>query len=212
MSNPIIRVESVKFLSKKNNLFIVCLENKSNYKVHADFVLKYNIKKNHFVKNGDIAKASNQTEKQLIKDKIIVLLSYRQRSKKEIKNSLLSRGFNLNNINDVIDYMESKKYINDLKFAKMYATYLVKQKKLGQFVVEHKLKEHNIRQHTIEKILLKLYRKFPPANTIRNIIKKRIGTRYMTDFNKIKMTNYLKRKGFHHNDIISVIEPIYSIE
>ena len=48
------------------------------------------------------------TEKQLIKDKIIVLLSYRQRSKKEIKKLFLSRGFNLNNINDVINYIEEK--------------------------------------------------------------------------------------------------------
>ena len=40
-----IRVASLRFLSKKNNLFTVGLENGSDYRLHADFVVKNNIKK-----------------------------------------------------------------------------------------------------------------------------------------------------------------------
>ena len=70
------------------------------------------------------------TEKQLIKHKIIVLLSYRQRSKHELIKLFLANGFNLNNIKDVINDLEEREYINDYKFAKMYASHLIKEKNL----------------------------------------------------------------------------------
>ena len=201
-----IKVVSLKFLSKKNNLFNVKLENSSNYKVHADFVVEFNIKKNSLVKKEILINAVNQTEKRLIKNKIVVLLSYRQRSKNELKELFLTNGFSLNNIKDVINDLEQRGYINDHKFAYMYASHLVKEKKLGQFLVEQKLKEHKIDSQTIEVIVSRLYKDFPSIEMINEIIRKKKRFNSKSEKDKIKLTNYLKRKGFQLEEIISVMQ------
>ena len=69
--------------------------------------------------------------------------------------------FNLVNIKNVINDLEERGYINDYEFAKMYASHLVKEKKLGQFLVEQKLKQHKIDCETIDEIVSKLYKDFP---------------------------------------------------
>ena len=201
-----IKVVSLKFLSKKNNLFNVKLENSSNYKVHADFVVEFNIKKNSLVKKEILINAVNQTEKRLIKNKIVVMLSYRQRSKNELKELFLTNGFSLNNIKDVINDLEQRGYINDHKFAYMYASHLVKEKKLGQFLVEQKLKEHKIDSQTIEVIVSRLYKDFPSVEMINEIIRKKKRFNSKSEKDKIKLTNYLKSKGFQLEEIISVMQ------
>ena len=185
---------------------MVQLENGSNYKVHADFVAKYKIKKKSLVKKEVIINALNQTERRLIKNKIIVLLSYRQRSKHELKKLFLANGFNINNINDVVNDLEQRGYIDDHKFAYMYASHLVKEKKNGQFLVEQKLKLHKIDSHTIEVIVSKLYKDFPSVEIIDEIIKKKKRFNSISEKDKIKLTNYLKRKGFHLDEILSVMQ------
>ena len=210
VSNFKTRVLSIKFLSKKNNLFIVSLENGLDYRVHADFVVKYKIKKKSFIENKIINKALNQTEQQLIKNKIIVLLSYRLRSKHELIELFQSKGFHLENIKNVINDLEKREYINDYEFAKMYSSHLVKEKKLGRFLVEQKLKQHKIDSEVILEIVSKLYKENPSVIIINEIINKKKHLGGKSEKNKIKLTNYLKRKGFQLEEIISVLKSNYS--
>ena len=206
MNDLKIKVVSLEFVSKKNNLFIVKFQDGSHYKLHADFVMKYKIKKNSFVKKEILINALNQTERQLIKNKILVLLSYRQRSKHELIKLFLANGFNINNIRNVLNDLEQREYINDHKFANMYALHLVKVKKFGQFLVEQKLKEHKIDSQTIEVIVSKLYKDFPSVEIINEIIKKKKRFNSISEKDKTKLTNYLKRKGFYLEEIISVMQ------
>ena len=206
MSDHKVRVSSVKFFSKRNEFCNVRLEDGSAHKVHFDIIGKYKIKKNSFIKKSVLNDALNQTEIQLIKNKILVLLSYRQRSKHELIELFLSKGFHLVNIKNVINDLEERKYINDYEFAKMYASHLVKEKKLGQFLVEQKLKQHKIDSEIIIEIVTKLNKDFPSVNIINQIIKKKKNLGGKSEKNKIKLANYLKRKGFQFDDIISALK------
>ena len=138
------------------------------------------------------------------------MLSYRQRSKHELIELFLANGFLLVNIKNVINDLEKRKYINDYEFAKIYASHLVKEKKLGQFLVRQKLKQHKIDSETIADIVSKLYKDFPPENLIKEIIKKKKLLSGKAEKNKIKLTNYLKRKGFQLEEIIPVLKSNYS--
>ena len=206
MSNHESKITSLTFLSKKNNCFSIELDNGSNYTIHSDYVVKYKIKKNSFVDERVLEQALVQTEKQQIKNKIILLLSYRLRSKKELTDSLISKGFNSNNVIDVINDLVERKYIDNFRFAKMYATHLIKEKKLGKRIVEKKLEHHEIDSQTIEDVISALYKKYCPAETINAIIKKKKNLFKGTDLDKKKLINYLMRKGFHFDDIEVAIE------
>ena len=201
-----LKVLSLKPTSRKKNYFNVTLENGDKYKLHVNSIISYNIKENHFIKNKIINQALDITEREIIKNKIIVLLSYRQRSKKELKDTFVSKGYNINNVLIVIDKLEQRKYLDDRLFTKMMASHLVKEKNLGRYLVEQKLLHYGIDVSEMEPIVSDLYKKYPPSKTIKKILnKKKISIRN-TLKNKLKMINYLKRKGFHFDDINTIIE------
>jgi len=201
-----LKVLSLKPTSRKKNYFNVTLENGDKYNLHVNSIISYNIKENHFIENKIINQALDITEREIIKNKIIVLLSYRQRSKKELKDTFVSKGYNINNVLIVIDKLEQRKYLDDKLFTKMMASHLVKEKNLGRYLVEQKLLHYGIDITEMEPILSDLYKEYPPSKTIKKILnKKKISIRN-TLKNKLKMINHLKRKGFHFDDINSVIE------
>ena len=135
-----------------------------------------------------------------------MLLSYRQRSKKELKNTFVSKGYKVENVLGVIDELEQRKYINDALFTKMMATHLIKEKKLGRYLVEQKLFQHGIDFSVMDPIISSLYKKYPQSKTIKEILNKKNISKGDSLKNKIKMINYLKRKGFHFDDINTIIE------
>lgn len=201
-----LKVLSLKPTSRKKNYFNVTLENGDKYNLHVNSIISYNIKENHFIENKIINQALDITEREIIKNKIIVLLSYRQRSKKELKDTFVSKGYNIDNVLIVIDKLEQRKYLDDRLFTKMMASHLVKEKNLGRYMVEQKLLHYGIDVSEMEPIVSDLYKKYPPSKTIKKILNKKKISIGNTLKNKLKMINYLKRKGFHFDDINTIIE------
>ena len=201
-----MKVLSLKKAPKKNDFFHVTLDNGDKYNLHRNSITQYNIKENQLIENKVLHKALDKTERENIKYKIILLLSYRQRSKKELKDTFVSKGYKIENVLNVIDELEKRKYINDVSFTKMMATYLIKEKKLGRYLVEQKLFQHGIDFSVMDPIISSLYKKYPQSKTIMEILNKRGISKMDSLKNKLKTINYLKRKGFHVEDINVIIE------
>ena len=206
MNDLKFKVLSLKPASRKKDYFCITLDNGDKYNFHGNFITQYNIKENKSIENKVIHKALDYTERENIKCKIILLLSYRQRSKKELKDSLVSKGHKIDNVLDVIKELEQRNYLNDALFTKMMATHLIKEKKLGRFLVEQKLCQHGIDFSVMDPIISSLYKKYPESRTIKEILNKRNISKRDSLKNKIKTINHLKRKGFHFEDINAIIE------
>ena len=148
-----------------------------------------------------LSKIDNDEKLQSIKYKALNYLSYRPRSMSEIKTSLLKKGFHQDDIDKVLEELVAKGYLDDESFAKIYARYLIKIKRLGRIAVKNRFFVHNINQEILNPILDKLYEKYPPDLLISEIVKKK---KYPEDFDIIndkKLINHLKRKGFSWSEI-----------
>ena len=144
MNDLKFKVLSLKPVSRKKDYFRVTLDNGDKYNFHGNSITQYNIKEDKSIENKVIHKALDYTERENIKCKIILLLSFRQRSKKELKDSFVSKGYKIDNVLNVIKELEQRKYLNDVLFTKMMATHMIKEKKLGRYLVEQKLYQHGI--------------------------------------------------------------------
>jgi len=143
-----------------------------------------------------------------IKDQALILLSYRQRSRSELSQRLKEKGHGQKVIESLMDEFESKGYINDSEFAKMYATHLVEKKMTGKIAVRNKFFPHNIPDHILNPIIDKLYVLNPPLNLVNSIIDKKLQMRKRTPKEKTKLVNLLKRKGFVWDEIEPAINNI----
>jgi regulatory protein len=157
-------------------------------------------------KDLDVLKSLESKTK--IRDQALILLSYRQRSRSELFKRLQEKGHGQKLIESLLDEFESKGYINDSDFAKMYATHLVEKKMIGKIAVRNKFYPHNIPDHILNPIIDKLYVSNPPLEMVKSIIRKKVQMRKRTPKEKTKLVNILKRKGFVWNEIESAINNI----
>ena len=133
------------------------------------------------------------------------LLSYRARSKSELLLRLRKK-YRLNDIKDVINELELKGYINDAEFTEIYAASLIKNKLFSRMAVKHKLQTHDISNEILDPILDNLYSQNDEKKLIKKIITKRLRSKTKISKTEVdKLTIYLKRKGFHWNDIMVVL-------
>ena len=161
----------------------------------------YKISVGKKISSNLLSKIENSEKLQSIKYKAINYISYRPRSKKEVNISLLKKGFHQDDIDKVLEELVSKGYLDDESFAKTYARYLVKIKRLGRIAVKNRFFIHNINKEILNPILDKLYDKYPPDLLIHEIIKKKKYPKHFDIKNDKKLINHLKRKGFSWNEI-----------
>lgn len=143
-----------------------------------------------------------------IRNQALTLLSYRQRSRAELTRRLKEKGHALKDIKPLLDEFESKGYMNDSDFARMYATHLVEKKMTGKIAVRNKFYPHNIPDHILNPIIDKLYVSNPPLDLVKMIIDKRMQMRKRTPKEKTRLVNILKRKGFVWDEIEPAINNI----
>ena len=198
-----LRNEIVSILPQKKNKSRYTIKFKSGKIIglSENNLISYNISVGQKISSNMLSKIDNDERLQSIKFKALNYLSYRARSKKEVNISLLKKGFHQDDIDKVLEELVAKGYLDDESFAKTYARYLIKVKRLGRVAVKNRFFVHNINQEVLNPILDKLYDKYPPDLLIGEIVKKR---KYPEDFDIIndkKLINHLKRKGFSWNEI-----------
>ncbi len=140
-----------------------------------------------------------------IKHAALTLLSYRKRSKQELKQRLIEKGFSLPNIEDTIHYLESKQYINDRDFAESFARDKVHNTAMGPLRLSVELKKHGIDQTTIQSVLDTAYSEMPISDLITRLINKK---KYNINDHreKAKCLRFLQGKGYPLDQIFSVMD------
>ena len=195
--------EIVSILPQKKNKSRYTIKFKSGkvIGVSEDCLISHKISVGQKLSPTSLSKIDNDERLQSIKFKALNYLSYRSRSRKEVNISLLKKGFHQDDIDKVLEELVAKGYLNDKAFAKTYARYLIKTKRLGRIAVKNRFFVHSINQEVLNPILDKLYDKYPPELLIGEIVKKK---KYPNDFDMIndkKLVNHLKRKGFSWSEI-----------
>ena len=195
--------EIVSILPQKKNKSRYTIKFKSGkvIGISEDCLISHKISIGQKLSPTLLSKIDNDERLQSIKFKALNYLSYRSRSRKEVNISLLKKGFHQDDIDKVLKELVAKGYLNDKAFAKAYARYLIKTKRLGRIAVKNRFFVHSINQEVLNPILDKLYDKYPPELLIGEIVKKK---KYPNEFDMIndkKLVNHLKRKGFSWSEI-----------
>ncbi|MBL7013412.1 MAG: regulatory protein RecX [Candidatus Marinimicrobia bacterium] len=138
-----------------------------------------------------------------IKDSAYLLLSYRSRSKHELKTRLLEKEYTLNDILPVLKELEQLGLINDQSFIESYIRDQVHLKKLGPFALKASIIKFKIEDVLVEYAIDKIYKKYPVPDLIQELLlkKMKILAKPIDDNSKTKLINFLKRKGFSWADI-----------
>ncbi|ANQ54084.1 RecX family transcriptional regulator [Thermosipho sp. 1063] len=115
------------------------------------------------------------------------LLKYRARSEMEIKTRLKSKGYSTCEIEEVVLQLKEKGFLDDEKFAYLYAYDSLTLKKKGPFLIRLELQKLGVDEFIIEDAL---------SRVLEEVDVEKIKTEITKNLDERKAKEYLYRRGF----------------
>ena len=203
-----LKIHSIKPQTKRKNRFNIKLESGHVFSISEDVFLSKSLVAGQILEKEEIQEIESLEIKNQIKNIVLNLISYRDRSSAEILQRLRKKGFNDKDIKQILDEFESKGFINDIEFAEKYAVHLIEKKLMGKIAVKSKFYSHQISDKDLEPILEKLYKINPPKDLLMKLMIKRVKVRNKSKKDKKRLVSLFKRKGYTWDDIQSFMNNI----
>ncbi len=209
MNEEIPSIENIEITSKE---YIKIYLSDGNQKIcHIDVFNLLKLKKGGKVDKNTIEKIVYESRKIFLNKALYNLISHKPRSKKEIKEKLITKGFSEVEIDSAIRHFTELGYIDDEKYAYDYYKSLISRNKYSSSVVKRKLLEKGISNKIIEKLDDKFYDPKSEYLLALKLAKKKIKTIKSGNDKEIKQRiyRYLLQKQFKIDVIKYVLEDIF---
>ena len=201
------KIIDIQVQSRRKNRKNIFFDDGSVFGVSEDVFLSIPIKIGDIISDQKLNDILESESKSKVYNSAISLLSYRMRSKCELNERLIRKGYSKEIITDVINILELKGYIDDEKFAIAFAKEKVKNKLIGPNALKFEISSHNLDLDLVDNTIDSIYEMFPQEMIINRLIAKwKVGSSIKKDLHtKSKVINRLKNKGFYWVNIENVI-------
>jgi regulatory protein len=200
-----MKVEKIEKIKFKKGMFKVFFENGKNLTVFADSIVKFGIKTECDISENGFKEIVSYDKSNGAVSYALALVSKRSYSSKNLQAKLLQKGCDPENAAKAVKKMEGLNYINDEKFAKVYAVYL-SQKGKGEFAVKAELKKQGIEKSLINDVVKTIKTDVEPYEQIIKILKIKFKKFSGKDKNEIRKTaSFFLRRGFSCQDIAKAL-------
>jgi len=199
-------------LVRKGSKVKILFDDASFIMVSYEIALESGLRKNDDLNDKQKEELIRRNELFQIKNSAFGYLSRRLHSKSELKIKLAQKKYSKELINEVIDYLIEKNYLNDREFAEKYAQEKVTFRKIGTGKVKGELFKKGIDREVIEEVLSR-FNDDPIVmeNAIILAQKKLLfySAKSLTgQQKKQKLYAYLLGKGFQGNIISEILDQL----
>ena len=149
---------------------------------------------------------TNSEQKQKLRNSALNLLSFRMRSLSELKQRLLKKGYDVQDIEPLLEEFDAKNILNDSEFALAFSRDKIRSKGIGPSILKVELSNHHLPRNLVEDTVNRMYTEFPIDTLLGNHLNKKKICRnsQLEEREKNRIVNFLKRKGFSWDDISRV--------
>jgi regulatory protein len=136
------------------------------------------------------------------------LLTFRPRSRAELKQKLADKGFDEAIIEAVVVDLERLGYVNDRQFAEQWATSRVRLQGFGRRRIEQELRNKGVGRDTMAEALAGVFGPETDLETARGAAEKKLNTMNSLDreARRRRLSGFLERKGFSFEIIWKVVK------
>lgn len=179
---------------KRYNLYI---DGEYAFSVHEDVLVSLQLLKGKNMTVTALKQALALEEEKKVERSILQYLSYRPRTRLEVKRYLLNKGYHEDVIEKQINQFSEQGYINDREFAKQWIRERMQNKKKGIYLLKEELKQKGISQSLIDELISTVNPEEEWAACYQLALK-RMERIKESDHKKAeyKLKQYLARRGF----------------
>lgn len=201
----ITRIENQKRNLNRVNIYI---DNKFAFGLTDDIRYKYDLHTNKEIDNDFIEDILKAEEERKVINAALNILSYRQRSIKELREKLKEKGYDSLFIEKAIDYCSEQNYLNDEEFSISYIKDKQYLNKLGSKRIKYELINKGVSKDIIDEVL-----QVNPEyefNIALDLANKKLSSYKNDDRNSIyrKLGGFLQRKGYPFDIIKKVLDQV----
>lgn len=199
----ILRITRQKRHPNRYNLY---LDNDLRISVTDDMLLQFTLSSGRELSDKEMSVLLLKADEVFTREKALELLSMREHSLRELSVKLRQKGYKADIVAKVLSDLESRHYVDDGRFAALYAEELIRGKRLGPLLVREKLFKRGISAENIREILQN-YRSEEQIDNCRYHFEKKLpGIREESSEKAAeKMIRYLQGKGFDRETISRIV-------
>ena len=189
---------------KSNGLYKVYIDD-DNYLISEEVIIKYKLLYKKEISLEELEIILNETNYYDIYNKCIKYISYRIRSKYEIRNYLNKFKLDYSTIENIIEKLEDNNLINDEIFVKAFVNDKIIFTTSGPYKIKLELLKHNIDKYLIDKYLDNIDKDLI-YNKISKIVEKNLkNKKYPKSVLKNKIYKTLVNNGYYNEDIMYIL-------
>lgn len=148
----------------------------------------------------------NKEEFSKARNKAFKLLSYRERTIKEIEDRLSKKDFEADVIKAVVDFLLENDYLNENRFAEMWIRSRKKHHPRGRKLIYKELKNKGVNQRIINNALNEYLSREEEVEMAEYLKDKWLRRRTEENSSSYKLKNYLANKGFSYDLVYKVTD------
>ena len=197
------------FKKLKDNRYKLKIENAEDIILYDDIILKYSLLITKEISDKELKKIQKENKSLECYYKAIKYLTNKNRSKKEVMNYLKRFQFESQDINNTIQKLEEKNYLNEENYLNAYINDQIHLTNNGPLKIKKKLIELGLSEYDIDNTINKVDNKIWQEK-LEKIIKKKVISNKKDGANKIKekiLYNCIN-EGFKKEDILNILERI----
>ena len=197
----ITRIEQQK---KKKNRVNIYIDGKFSLGLYKDTIVKFHLYENKEITPSEISSIKEFEAITDAKEKVRNFISYRERSKKEIKDYLTNKGIQEEVSKKVLADFEKANLIDDHRFATAWIKDRNKNNPKGTFALKMELKDKGIEEAEIESLLQSVDEKENARKALNKAVRKYGNNKAA----KEKIFEYLKRRGFEIHTVLELLNEL----
>lgn len=203
-----MKITKIEVQKRNKDRVSIYIDNKFAFGIDNELRYKYNLSEGKEVEEDYIQTIIKAEEQNKVNMEAMNLISYRQRTVKEMQSRLKRKGYEDEYIKKAIEYCKSYGYIDDKAFANSYINDKRNLNKLGSNRIKYELIEKGVSKEIINEVL-EVDENYE-LEMAMELALKRINS-YKND-DKVKkyrkLSGYLQRRGYSYSVISKVMDEV----
>jgi len=205
-------ISRIEVQKKNNTRFSLFSGDDFLFGVSDHTLTKFDIRKGMVISSSLYQKIRDSEDYWAAREFFLRLLSRRDHSAKELKQKAQKKGLNTANVDDLLCELEQKGYIDHRTFARRYTRDKLKLNKWGPFKIRTSLLQKGISSNLIDMVLSEISDDQKKEQMIQLVEKNTLKFRRADPKKrKKKIFDFLLRKGYDSNNILSYMEQLLGI-
>lgn len=202
-----ILMKKISKIKKINNKYTIILSDNSSLSFYSDTLIKYNLLKPREISDKELEEIINYNDYIEAYNKALTYISYKQRTKKEIKDKLCN--YSIDVIDKVIKKLDELCLLDEKKYIEAFINDQINLGNKGPFYIKKELKKLNINIDYIDEILNNINEDVW-IEKVKKIVDKKINTnkKLSKESLLLKIKNDLILLGYSKNIIDKVLSNI----